>query len=225
MTNDTKAVLLEKFLVAYRTPSFGALPKREIDLLVMNLLFKTQVIDENDSDQKISRQLFVAESKVRALRYELDVRNQALDDKWIKRELIAALEKASVFTAQDQGRIALHVRRPLLRKEIEDLLAKDNSFADYSFNRDLLILRAEAFGKLLDYALEDKQRQQIEKNLQEALKQKKSSEIDWTALLGEFLMSAAKSSGKAAGEKVVGAIAALLTGGISEIVPFLRTPA
>lgn len=222
MTNDTKDALLDDFLAAYRKPSFGALPKREIDLLVLTLLFKAQAIDENDSDQKLSRQLFIPESKVKALRYELDVRSQVLNDQWIKQELIAALEKASVFTAQNQGRIALHIRRPLLRKEVEDILAKDNSFADYSFNRNLLILNAETFGKLLDYALTESRRQEIEKKLQDALKQEGSSKLDGTALLNKFLMSAAESSGKAAGEKVVGAISALLTGGLSEIAQLIK---
>lgn len=65
---------LEFILYEYAKPAFGALPKREIDLLMLEAMVRIGCLDSEPSLYQLIQLLRVSRSKARSLVYERDLR-------------------------------------------------------------------------------------------------------------------------------------------------------
>ncbi|MBT3030257.1 MAG: hypothetical protein KME36_04040 [Candidatus Thiodiazotropha sp. (ex Lucina pensylvanica)] len=85
---------LSYFLQSYMKPAFGALPKNEVELIVLNVLEKLRAIDEEPELYEFVSKLKVTRSKARGLIYDRELRRSSeeeLNDKvknLLKRPLI-----------------------------------------------------------------------------------------------------------------------------------------
>lgn len=112
----------------------GAKSKREIDILIMNLLMKYAGLAEK-SNQELSILLRAPVSKIKGLRYEARLKYPP-DPDYVKREFLYLLTKSQFDF--DKGNIIFAIEDEFLRQAIQGQLKAKGKFADTSFNTEIV---------------------------------------------------------------------------------------
>ncbi len=110
---DTKG-FVKDFLDEYLSDGLGAKNKREIDILVTNLLMNYGDLAAK-SNQELSILLQATESKVKSLRYEARLKYPP-DADYVKREFLYILTKSQFDF--ERGKIVFVIEDEFLRHEI-----------------------------------------------------------------------------------------------------------
>src|SRR6056300_414530 len=106
--NDKAKSALLKIFENYLNPAFGALPKRENEIIMFQTLQELKIYDKNPDLYSIVSSLRVTRSKARTLLYESNLRNeQDLDQ-----ELVEALKTPVLL--KDIDKICIEIDNPLL---------------------------------------------------------------------------------------------------------------
>lgn len=129
----------ESFL-EYCTQHFGRLNKKDYELAVFHLLLQNELKD--CSDFAISRKLKITEAKVKQLRYEVNLVIQK-DDSVYREELMQLMSTASYKFADGGKKIQFCVNDKMLRLFLNDQLNQIGSFADSSFNSNIVSVTAK----------------------------------------------------------------------------------
>lgn len=129
----------ESFL-EYCTQHFGRLNKKDYELAVFHLLLQNELKD--CSDFAISRKLKITEAKVKQLRYEVNLVIQKADSVY-REELIQLMSTASYKFADGGKKIQFCVNDKMLRLFLNDQLNQIGSFADSSFNSNIVSVTAK----------------------------------------------------------------------------------
>jgi hypothetical protein len=218
LTNN-RTEFAEKFLDAYLSPCFGSLSKKEIDLLVFGLLMESKEIDISKGLHSVSRQLRIPITKVKTLLYEKQLRDKGCDDEWFRKEIAEALKRTRFHIDGKKQEILLCIENPMLRKELESTIKLLNSFADYSFNSEILRLDFEVYPLLLAKIMSDKvEQKKLEDALKVALNKAKDDPISQQELYREFLKGVAKKTG----EEVADLSFTALTGGANKFLSLAK---
>jgi hypothetical protein len=130
---DTKR-FVDEFLLEYLSDGIGAKNKREIDILIMNLLMQYADLS-GKSNQELSILLQTPESKIKSLRYEARLKYPP-DDEYIKREFLYILNRAQFDISR--GKIVFVMEDDFLRHAIQGQLKSRGMFADTSFNTEII---------------------------------------------------------------------------------------
>jgi len=130
---DTKSFVTE-FLQEYLSDGIGAKTKREIDILVMNLLMNYAGLS-GKSNQELSILLQAPEAKIKSLRYEARLKYPP-DADYIKREFLYILYHAQFDITK--GKIVFVMEDNFLRHAIQGQLKSKGMFADTSFNTEII---------------------------------------------------------------------------------------
>ncbi len=151
---------------AYLERGFGSMNKNDFEVFIFNHLLNTDF--ENKSDNAISRELRIPESKVKRLRYEAALKYQPYDEEDYKQRFYSILEKCA-FKKTDSKKIQISIKDKSLRLFLEDTLYTLGTFPDSSFNSDIVTLTANDFLLLLanfegKKKLVEKIKDSIEKN-------------------------------------------------------------
>lgn len=152
---------LSAFLEKYLNPAFGSLPKREVDLLVMDLLEKLKYIEHDPSIYTLVQKLRVTRSKARNLFYDMELRrlNVSELDAKVKNILKTPL-------IQRQGDLfALEIENPLVLDHLRAKVQAMGHATDGSFSPSMVKLTGDAFAALIAHFLKPHQREQIRKAL------------------------------------------------------------
>ncbi len=132
--------ILEGFLYAYLTPAFGSIPKREIDLLVFEMLEKIGYTKKETDIYNLVQQLRVTRSKARNLLYDNELRKLSLTE-------LDSMVKEAVKNPiiQKQGDLfALEIENLLVADHLRYKLKKLNHASDGSFSPSLIKLTKTA---------------------------------------------------------------------------------
>lgn len=139
--NDFEAFTNE-FLKVYLANGLGSAPKREIDILVTNLLMKYGDLSKK-SNHNLSILLQVSESTIKRLRYEAKLKYPP-DDEFIRREFLYILANAQ-FEAEnieetdvEKLKLIFIMEDNYLRYAIQGRLKEKGMFADTSFNSEIV---------------------------------------------------------------------------------------
>ena len=125
---------VQEFLDGYLEDGIGAKSKKEIDILVMNLLMKyAGLADKGNQELSISLQSPI--SRIKSLRYEARLKYPP-DPDYIKREFLYILTKSKVDF--EKGKIIFAMEDEFLRQAIQGQLKAKGMFADSSFNTELV---------------------------------------------------------------------------------------
>ena len=124
----------------YCTQHFGRLNKKDYELAVFHLLLQNELKD--CSDFAISRKLKITEAKVKQLRYEVNLVIQK-DDSVYREELMQLMSTASYKFADGGKKIQFCVNDKMLRLFLNDQLNQIGSFADSSFNSNIVSVTAK----------------------------------------------------------------------------------
>ncbi len=129
----------ESFL-EYCTQHFGRLNKKDYELAVFHLLLQNELKD--CSDFAISRRLKITEAKVKQLRYEVNLVIEKNDSAY-REELMQLMSTACYKFADGGKKIQFCVNDKMLRLFLNDQLNQIGSFADSSFNSNIVSVTAK----------------------------------------------------------------------------------
>lgn len=136
---------LEYILSEYAKPAFGALPKKEIDLLMLEALVRIGYLDSEPSLYHLIQFLRVSRSKARNLIYERDLRRLGKPqlDELLRGTLIRphVLKQGELF--------CLEIENPLVLDHLKDKLQRLGFATDGSFSPSLVRLSRDAFNALV----------------------------------------------------------------------------
>lgn len=211
------------FLNRYMQPSFGSLPKKEVDLLVYRLMRDVGYIKAASLDfQAVSRELRISPTRAKSLYFEAQLRSEGNKPlsmpndqrEWLRENLPPVLSKIQIHQRQggEQPRFEarLLIRDPLVRNELEGYLLNMKQFADYSFNRNILVLDFPVFSKLLKSLVDDDTVLRVEAEV--ASLDNAARKDLWNEAMQAFVTGAAESAG---GQLVEVGFDLLTTGGIN----------
>ena len=113
---EIHSVLLQ-LLTAYTQPAFGALPKREIDLIFFDAILKLRIVPENPTVYDIARSLKVTRTKARSLFY--DHESRVLDRENLHARAIDVLKSPIL---QKQGDLfVLEIDNPVVSDYLQNI--------------------------------------------------------------------------------------------------------
>jgi len=136
---DTESIKKTKEFVKglldeYLSNGIGSKTKREIDILIMNLLMKYAGIADK-SNQELSILLQAPEAKIKSLRYEARLKYPP-DADYVKREFLYILLRSQFDFAR--GKMVFAIEDEFLRHAIQGQLKSKGMFADSSFNTEIV---------------------------------------------------------------------------------------
>lgn len=156
-TEEEAKSALSYFLKSYMTPAFGALPKNEVELIVLNVLEKLKAIDTEPELYDLVSQLKITRSKARGLIYDRELRRSSeaeLDEKvksLLKRPLI-----------QKSGDLyVLEVENPLVSDHLRAKVKKLGYVSDGSFSPTIVKLGLDAVTALMESYLSDTEKADV----------------------------------------------------------------
>ena len=124
----------------YLKKGFGSMNKNDFEVWIFHYLLKENGY-ASKSDNQISRELKIPESKVKRLRYEADL-VYPKDEESFKKEFYEVL-KNRVYKQVGDNKIQFVIRDKNLRLYLNDKLESFGSFADSSFNTDIVTVTAQ----------------------------------------------------------------------------------
>ena len=164
VTEEEAKSALQYFLEQYTSPAFGALPKNEVELIVLNVLEKIGATGSEPEVYELVSKLRITRSKARNLIYYRELRKSSesvLDNKvkdLLKKPLIQ--KNGDLYT--------LEVENPLVSDHLRSKVQKLGYVSDGSFSPSLIKLGLEAISSLIESYLTDDEKAQIKKVLVEA---------------------------------------------------------
>jgi hypothetical protein len=198
--------ILESLLGAYLTPAFGVLPKREVELLMLEALVAVQALPAEPSLHDLISTLRVTRSRARSLLYDRELRRLA------GRDLDAMLKEALRRPLlQKQGELfALELENPVLVDHLRKKLSDLGHSSDGSFSSSIVRLSLDAAVALLESYLAPKQQREMKAALVKAGAPDKSLGGAIRAVLKKLAGKVADDTGAALVDEVEGFLKPLL---------------
>jgi hypothetical protein len=179
------------------TPAFGAVTKRELELLIFDALISVGFLSEPPSVYEVMQKLRVTRSRARALLFDRDVRrhgNNELD------ELARTALRRPLLQGQGYA-VVLDIENPLLADHIRETLRSLGHATDGSFSPSLVRLNDDAVGALIEHYVPKTEREKVLKALYRAGVKDKSIKGAVKAMLRKGAAKLAGETGDAiAGE-------------------------
>ena len=156
-TEESAKSALTYFLESYMTPAFGALPKNEVELIVLNVLEKLNAIDDEPELYELVSKLKVTRSKARGLIYDRELRRSSEEE--LDEKVKALLKKPLI---QKNGELyVLEVENPLVSDHLRSKVQKLGYVSDGSFSPSIVKLGLDAVAALIESYLTDQERNDV----------------------------------------------------------------
>lgn len=176
LTSHGKEILINELQKYYK--NFGSMNKNDFEVLLFHALMNNG--DKERSNYELSRLLRIPETKVKRLRYEVDLKYGSTSEIRYRNEKLQQLDRLLenvAFKSKDQL-IEFVVEDIALRQFLDNLLKSNNRFSDSSFNSEIVKIDLTDLNILLCAAIEDKEvydriLKQAEKTLKEPTDLKK----------------------------------------------------
>lgn len=144
---------------------FGHMNKKDYEVALFHLLWQNGYAQK--SDFEISKELRIPVSRVRSLRYENDLIYSSVDETQYKQEFYQIL-KNGTFKPVSDNKMQFAVKDKMLRLYIIDKLESYGSFADSSFNSNIVVVTAS---DVLILLADFEQKEQLKKDIKQQLKE------------------------------------------------------
>lgn len=136
---------VEDFLQEYLANGMGSKNKREIDILVMNLLMKYSEIADK-GNHELSLLLHATEARIKGLLYEARLKYPPEED-YVGKEFLYTLSKSQFDF--DRGVITFVMENDYLRHAIQGKLKANGMYADTSFNSELVKINRSSLEEII----------------------------------------------------------------------------
>ena len=207
-----KAVLAQ-LLERYLSPAFAALPKNEVELLVLDALEQVGAISADPQLYELVSKLKVTRPKARRLIYDRELRHSSSADLDAK---VKALLKRPLL--QKQGELfVLEVENPLVSDHLRDKLQQLGYVCDGSFSPSLIKLGLEAITALIADLLRADEQEQVRLALVAAGAPDGSFRGVLKATLKKVASKVAADSGEALMDKAAGYLAPIVDASIAAL--------
>ena len=161
---DVLVAVFLKFLESYHNPAFGTLPKREIDLLVFELMRDLKLIEAEATAYSLMTDLRVTRTKAMQLLFDYDVRKRGGDKDGLDEEVKKIIRSSHLI--QDGNYVVLEIENPLVHAHLKSLVQRAKHISDSSFSPSIVRLTPEALEDVLALLWKDG----VEKKLIKELK-------------------------------------------------------
>lgn len=142
--SEAKSALIN-FLQQYLSPAFGALPKNEVELIVLDILEQVRATESNPEVYELVSKLKVTRSKARGLIYARELRKSSEND--LNEKVKSILKKPLL---QKNGDLfVLEVENPLVSDHIRSKVQKLGYVSDGSFSPNIVKLSLDAVTALI----------------------------------------------------------------------------
>lgn len=207
-----KAVLAQ-LLERYLTPAFAALPKNEVELLVLDALEQVGAISADPQLYELVSKLKVTRPKARRLIYDRELRHSSSTDLDAK---VKALLKRPLL--QKQGELfVLEVENPLVSDHLRAKVQQLGYVSDGSFSPSLIKLGLEAITALIAALLSAGEQEQVRLALVAAGAPDGSLKGVLKATLKKVASKVAADSGEALMDKAAGYLAPIVDASIAAL--------
>lgn len=170
-------------------PAFGALTKREMELLVVESFIAIGFLTEPPSVYELMQKLRITRGRARGLLFDRDIRRLSASE--LDSLARTALKRPLL---QSQGHmVALDIENPLVAEHIRETLRKLGHASDGSFAPNVVRLSEEAAGALVEHFVDAADRKAVLAALHSAGLKDKS-------IKGALVSMLRKGAGKLAGE-------------------------
>ena len=150
---------LIKIFTNYLNPAFGALPKRENEIIMFKVLQDLKIYDKNPDLYSLLSSLRVTRTKARNLLYESNLRQNSD----LGSELLEILKNPILL--KDNDKVCLEIDNPLLIDHLKHVLKELHHITDGSFSPDLVKLTPDAYKALLNKCFRKISKKEIDKAL------------------------------------------------------------
>lgn len=206
-------VVLAQLLERYLTPAFAALPKNEVELLVLDALEQVGAISADPQLYELVSKLKVTRPKARRLIYDRELRHSSSADLDAK---VKALLKRPLL--QKQGELfVLEVENPLVSDHLRDKVQQLGYISDGSFSPSLIKLGLEAITALIASLLSTAEQEQVRLALVAAGAPDGSFKGVLKATLKKVASKVAADSGEALMDKAAGYLAPIVDASIAAL--------
>lgn len=213
-SDGSAAKTLITLLTGVTTPAFGALSKREMELLIFEALIDVGYISNEPPVYDIVQKLRVTRSKARSLLYDRSLRLHSTDR---LDEMARTALSRPVFQANG-GLVALDIENPLLADHLRHRLKELGHTSDGSFSPDLVKLSYAAAAELIAHYVPKDSAAKIRAELGNVLGMPDTS---LKGLVKAILMKAAGRVAADSGAELAGLLtesfAGIMTGGVDSL--------
>ena len=213
---DDAVAFAEEFLDKYTAVGFGALSKREVDLLLIHLLQKHLHGFRSKSDFDAALSLRTTKRKIRGLRDEVSFR-ETNGEELLNAHLRNELRRAEVLPS-DHGMVKIQLDDAVLRGYAEKIVRTEFGIVDSSFNSAILQLSGEKYLLLCLTVLTPEEREQAQQALQAFGQDQQGPGAPQSSLFNQFKDAFVLGVGQQVGKLCVSGAMALVTGGASLIL-------
>jgi len=146
LTDSEKITFTEEFLSRFLAYGFGTLPKREIEILIFHILYHKTELFKGQSNYEIANVLKISESKIKSFKAESSLKYEQMSHQEALREIAKLFfESEKSKTDLDGDMIQFALEDPVLKREFEHAVKELGYFMDYSFNREIVKVKARVF--------------------------------------------------------------------------------
>jgi hypothetical protein len=195
----------------------GSLSKRELDILMMHLFLKYSDLC-TQSNHELSLMFQLNETKVKNLRYEAILKYSKEHDQYIKEEFFKLLEKSKLQI--EDKKIVLVIENSFIKQAIQAKLKSLGTFADNSFNSEIVKINQISFIDLLKSFYSSEEIKKFEQAINQLINA--SNKLNFQEIIKMFIDEYLKGIAQTCGQKTVSLVEMKLTAGISTI-PMLIT--
>ena len=154
--DDSREALIG-ILTRYTQPAFGALPKRETDILIFEVMRTLGLLPEDASVYDLMTDLRITRAKASQLLFDSAIRKFDENPELLNSKVVEALCDARFHHDADKYFI-LEVEDPMVNASLKERVRKAGHISDSSFNAALIRLPLDAVADLVaDLLPEDRQ--------------------------------------------------------------------
>lgn len=157
---------LAAFLAAFTQPAFGALPKREVELKVLELLRGIGGVDEKASIYSLMTDLRITRAKATQMLFDLEVRAHGGDAAKLDAEISEALRRTKF--AKDGDYFVIEIESPLVLAHLRQRIRAAGHVSDTSFNSSIVRAPLDAVVDLMLNLIPRDQHEGIKSSLEQA---------------------------------------------------------
>jgi hypothetical protein len=207
---DSLEALID-ILTRYTQPAFGALSKRETDIMFFEVMQTLGLLPENASVYDLMTDLRITRAKASQLLFDTAIRKFDENPALLNLKVVEALCSARFHRDADKY-FCIEVEDPLVNANLKEKVRKAGYISDSSFNSALIRLPLDAVVDLVADLLPEHRQDEVKTEL-----------IAAGAPEAPSFKNVVKSSLKALGEKIVGEAAdGLVNEAGAFIAPILR---
>lgn len=193
---------LIRLITSYCVPAFGALPKREIDHLMFELLGDVGALPKEASIFDLMQELRITRSKAQSLLYDQQIRSAKRDSEDLDRQIRDLLGNAKF--SRDGNYFVIEIEDPLLQAFTRERVRKLGHVSDASFNSSLIRLSLDAVTDLATALLSDEENEAVRQALVNAGAPDTSIRGVLKAALGMLAKKVAGKAGEELGKEIGG---------------------